>query len=88
MDCPGLMKRGWEARERRGGDPSGKGKAGPQNAPGQKYEYSDVGSATLGAVVAQVSGMPVERFIETRIPHISKAGIPTGNDGGSPHRPG
>jgi CubicO group peptidase (beta-lactamase class C family) len=43
------------------------GEAGPQNAPGERYEYSDVGSATLGAVVAEVSGMPVEEFIETRI---------------------
>lgn len=43
------------------------GEAGPQNQPGVRFEYSDVGSATLGAVVAEVSGMPVERFIETRI---------------------
>jgi len=43
------------------------GEAGPQNPPGERYEYSDVGSATLGAIVAGVSGMPVERFIETRI---------------------
>ena len=43
------------------------GEAGPQNPPGQRYEYSDVGSATLGAIVAQVSGMPLERFLETRI---------------------
>lgn len=43
------------------------GEAGPQNPPGERYEYSDVGSATLGAIVAEVSGMPLERFIETRI---------------------
>jgi len=43
------------------------GEAGPQNSPGERYEYSDVGSATLGAVVAETSGMPVERFLETRI---------------------
>ena len=43
------------------------GAAGPQHPPGSDYRYSDVGSATLGAVVEQVSGMPVERFIETRI---------------------
>lgn len=43
------------------------GEAGPQNPPGDRYEYSDVGSATLGAVAAQVSGMPLERFIEERI---------------------
>jgi len=43
------------------------GEAGPQNQPGDHYEYSDVGSATLGAIVAEVSGMPVEEFIESRI---------------------
>ncbi len=43
------------------------GAAGPQHPPGGDYRYSDVGSATLGAVVEQVSGMPVERFIESRI---------------------
>jgi CubicO group peptidase (beta-lactamase class C family) len=43
------------------------GEAGPQNVPGERYEYSDVGSAALGATVAEISGMPVERFIETRI---------------------
>jgi CubicO group peptidase (beta-lactamase class C family) len=42
------------------------GAAGPQHAPGE-YRYSDVGSAILGAVVEQVSDMPVERFIEARI---------------------
>ena len=43
------------------------GETGPRNPPGVRYEYSDVGSATLGAVAAEVSGMPLERFIETRI---------------------
>jgi CubicO group peptidase (beta-lactamase class C family) len=43
------------------------GRAGPQHEPGSRYFYSDAGSATLGAIVAQVSGMPVETFIETRI---------------------
>jgi len=43
------------------------GIAGPQHEPDSRYFYSDAGSATLGAVVAEVSGMPVERFIETRI---------------------
>ena len=43
------------------------GEAGPQHPPGSGYRYSDVGSATLGAIVAEVSGMLVERFIETRI---------------------
>ncbi len=45
------------------------GEAGPQNPVGDRYEYSDVGSATLGAVVEEVSGVPVERFIEERILH-------------------
>lgn len=43
------------------------GEAGPQKSVGEGYEYSDVGSATLGAVVEELSGLPVERFIETRI---------------------
>ena len=43
------------------------GRAGPQHEPDSRYFYSDAGSATLGAIVAEVSGMPVERFIETRI---------------------
>jgi CubicO group peptidase (beta-lactamase class C family) len=43
------------------------GRAGPQHEPGSRYFYSDAGSATLGAVVAQVSGMPLETFIERRI---------------------
>jgi CubicO group peptidase (beta-lactamase class C family) len=43
------------------------GTAGPQHEPDSRYFYSDAGSATLGAVVAEISGMPVERFIETRI---------------------
>ena len=42
------------------------GAIGPRNSPGS-YHYSDSGSATLGAIVEQVSGMPVERFIEQRI---------------------
>lgn len=43
------------------------GKAGPPRKPGVEYHYSDAGSATLGAIVAEVSGIPVERFIESRI---------------------
>lgn len=43
------------------------GRAGPQNPVAARYEYSDVGSATLGALIAAISGMPAERFIETRI---------------------
>ncbi len=43
------------------------GVEGPQHPPGERYRYSDVDSYTLGALVAELSGMPVERFIETRI---------------------
>ena len=43
------------------------GEAGPQNPVGERYEYSDVDSATLGALIEAITGMPVERFIETRI---------------------
>jgi CubicO group peptidase (beta-lactamase class C family) len=43
------------------------GEMGPHHEVGERYVYSDLGSATLGAVVAEVSGMPVERFIESRI---------------------
>ena len=31
------------------------GAAGPQHPPGENYEYSDVGSATLGALVEEIS---------------------------------
>ena len=43
------------------------GEAGPQHSPGERYEYSDVGSATLGTLVEEISGMPVETFIQDRI---------------------
>ncbi|MEJ2258052.1 MAG: serine hydrolase [Woeseiaceae bacterium] len=42
------------------------GGIGPRHSPGS-FHYSDSGSATLGAIVEQVSGMPVEHFIEERI---------------------
>ncbi len=35
--------------------------------PGARFEYSDGGSDTLGAVVAQITGAPVEQFIQERI---------------------
>jgi len=43
------------------------GGAGPPNEPGTEWIYSDAGSATLGALVAEVSGMPAEEFIRLRI---------------------
>jgi CubicO group peptidase (beta-lactamase class C family) len=43
------------------------GVIGPHHPPGSGYRYADKGTATLGAVVAEISGMTLERFIETRI---------------------
>ncbi|MCL7960801.1 MAG: beta-lactamase family protein [marine benthic group bacterium] len=43
------------------------GEMGPPNPPGESYRYSDHNSATLGAIVAEVTGAPVEAFIQTRI---------------------
>jgi CubicO group peptidase (beta-lactamase class C family) len=43
------------------------GEAGPQHPPGEAFRYSDVHSYALGALVEEVSGMPVERFLEERI---------------------
>lgn len=38
-----------------------------EHEPGSRFAYSDAGSDTLGAIVADVSGMSAERFIEQRI---------------------
>ena len=35
--------------------------------PGTRFEYSDAGSDTLGAIVARITGAPVEQFIQERI---------------------
>ena len=35
--------------------------------PGTRFEYSDAGSDTLGAIVARITGVPVEQFIQQRI---------------------
>ena len=43
------------------------GNTGPPNEPGTRFIYSDAGSATLGALIAEVSGMPAESFIRLRI---------------------
>ena len=63
-----------------GGDPAGyadqptlldavnlAGEQGPTFAPGERFIYSDLNSEALGAVVATVSGLPVERFLEQRV---------------------
>ena len=43
------------------------GNTGPVTEPGSQFTYSDGGTATLGALVAEVSKMPVESFIEKYI---------------------
>jgi len=43
------------------------GEQGPGYPPGERFIYSGLNSETLGAVVATVSGLPVERIIEQRI---------------------
>jgi CubicO group peptidase (beta-lactamase class C family) len=43
------------------------GVKGPSNKPGTRYSYSDPGTSTLGALIAQVGGMSAEDFIQRRI---------------------
>jgi CubicO group peptidase (beta-lactamase class C family) len=43
------------------------GERGPPYPPGETFRYSDHNSAILGAIVAQVTGAPVEDFIQRRI---------------------
>lgn len=43
------------------------GERGPEWLPGTDYWYSDPGSSTLGALVAEVSGTSAEDFIQHRI---------------------
>ena len=43
------------------------GAKGPDTPPGAEYFYSDPGTSTLGALVAERAGMPVEDFIRSRI---------------------
>lgn len=43
------------------------GAEGPPNPPGEAYRYADRNSATLGAIVAQLTGRPVEDFVRERI---------------------
>jgi CubicO group peptidase (beta-lactamase class C family) len=40
---------------------------GPAFGPGERFIYSNLNSDALGAVVATISSMPVERFFEERI---------------------
>ncbi|PRP95873.1 putative penicillin-binding protein PbpX [Enhygromyxa salina] len=39
------------------------GEHGPQHPPGSTYRYSDIGSATLGAIIAERTGEPAERIL-------------------------
>lgn len=43
------------------------GAKGPEFPPGTDYFYSDPGTSTVGALIAERSGMPAEDFIRTRI---------------------
>ena len=43
------------------------GEQGPAYPPGERFIYSNLNSEALGAVVATVSGLPVEQFIEQRL---------------------
>ncbi len=43
------------------------GAAGPQHIPGARYGYSDADTATLGCIVAALTDMPVEEFVQKRI---------------------
>ena len=43
------------------------GRKGPEYPPGTRYHYSDPGTSTLGALLAEVSGMPAETFIQRRL---------------------
>jgi CubicO group peptidase (beta-lactamase class C family) len=43
------------------------GMNGPTVPPGSRFQYSDDGADTLGALVAAITGQPAERFIAQRI---------------------
>ncbi len=45
----------------------GCGEHGPSHPADGQFRYSDVNTYALGAIVAEVSGMPLERFIESRL---------------------
>ncbi len=40
---------------------------GPDFTPGERWQYSDDGADTLGAIVAKASGMPTDEFVRRRI---------------------
>lgn len=39
----------------------------PTSAPGERFVYSDINFFLLGDIVARVSGMPLDRYVEERI---------------------
>lgn len=43
------------------------GSIGPKGKPGERFSYSDCDTEVLAALVSQLSGMPVEEFIQKRI---------------------
>ncbi len=43
------------------------GKNGPTVLPGSRFQYSDDGADTLGAIVSAITGQPAEEFISKRI---------------------
>jgi CubicO group peptidase (beta-lactamase class C family) len=43
------------------------GKIGPTVPPGSRFQYSDDGADTLGAIVSAITGQPAEAFITKRI---------------------
>ncbi len=43
------------------------GRAGPVNPPGDIFRYSDKNPAALSAIIAELTGEPAERFLESRI---------------------
>jgi CubicO group peptidase (beta-lactamase class C family) len=43
------------------------GRAGPDVPPGERFIYSNLNSEILGAVVEEIAGEPVDRFLESRV---------------------
>jgi len=43
------------------------GEEGPESIPGSRFWYSDAGVDVLGAIIEVISGMTMEKFLETRL---------------------
>lgn len=50
------------------------GAQGPQHDPGERFIYSDVNTFTLGSLVTELSGVPLDQFIRERI--VGALGLP------------